>query len=253
MRCTAIIQARMRSTRLPGKVLLPLAGRPALERLIQRVHAARAVDSIIVATTVNPADDQLAAFCCDMGMRVVRGSEDDVLSRFHIAALADGAEIIVRVTADDPMKDPVIIDRTVELLFETGAHVATTSFPPTFPEGLDVEVFTWQALDTAQNASRDSYEREHVTQYFYRHQDLFNIAVLSHSPDLSGVRLTVDTPEDYALAQTIYDALYQAGHLFLMEDVLQFLRSRPEIRKLNRNTPRSDMYRKRNDAENING
>lgn len=238
----AIVQARMGSTRLPGKVLRPLAGQPMLARICERVAAARTVDRVVLATTTTPQDDALADWAAGAGITCVRGSETDVLGRYAQAARAVDAAVIVRITADDPFKDPEVLDRVVDLFRATGADFACNNDPPSFPEGLDIEVLSRAALEAADREATDAYDREHVTPFHYRHADRFRRANLAHDPDLSGWRWTVDTPADFALAEAVCQALDRPGRVFGMTEILAFLRAHPDIAALNRTAARSGLY-----------
>ncbi len=240
---TAIIQARVGSTRFPRKVFAPLVGRPLIWHVVDRVRACRSVQHVVLATTVNPADDILAQWAVEHRVNLYRGSENDVLGRFHGAAAACDAQIIARITADDPFKDPTIIDRVADLLQGKGLDFACNNNPPSYPEGLDTEIFTRSSLDRAHMESTEPFEREHVTQYFYRHPGLFSQANLANAADLSFLRWTIDTPTDYAMAERVYKELYQKDRVFLMEDILALLRKKPEIAAINANVVRSAMYK----------
>ena len=243
MRIAAIIQARMSSTRLPGKTLMPLAGRPLISHVVDRISACRTIDRVVLATTVSCADDPLAAWADAQGVFCFRGSEGDVLGRYRDAARASGAEIIARVTADDPFKDPEATDEVVCRLVDNGLDFAYNNHPPSFPEGLDAEVFTLSALERAARESSDPWEREHVTQYFYRHPQLFRQENVSREVNLSHLRWTLDTEADYRMATAVYDRLYGTGRIFLMDEILRLLRKHPEIASMNANEVRSAMYR----------
>lgn len=238
----AIIQARLGSTRFPRKIFAELAGYPLIHHVVERVTASKRVDQIVLATTVNPLDNDLAEWARSNGVTTFRGSEADVLNRFAGAALEVGADIVVRVTADDPFKDPTIIDDAIDLLVREGLAFAYNNSPPSYPEGLDTEVFTSTALQKAEAESRDPFEREHVTQYFYRHPEIFPQANLRFAEDLSYLRWTIDTPADYEMAKTVYSALYRRERVFLFRDVLGLLREKPEIELMNSQVPRSTMY-----------
>jgi spore coat polysaccharide biosynthesis protein SpsF len=239
---TAIIQARMSSTRLPGKVLLDLAGQPMLARVVERTRQARTIDRVIVATTVEPEDEPLVELCHRRGWTVSRGSRDDVLDRYYQAALSDGADPIVRITSDCPLIDPGLIDRVVEQLRGTGssesASVAVdyaSNINPrrTYPRGLDVEAFPFAALSTAWREDGEPTGREHVTPFLYRHPERFRIALVeSERPEAASHRWSVDTPEDYELLRRIY------GHFrdddFTWDGVLALLAAHPQWVDLNR-------------------
>lgn len=238
----AIIQARMSSTRLPGKTLMNLAGRPLLSHIVDRVAASEAVDQVVLATSDAPADDVLAEWAAKVGIFCYRGSEMDVLGRYYGAARACGAKIIARVTADDPFKDPAILDRVVRHLQERKLDFAYNNKPPSFPEGLDTEVFTYEALEEAVNLAQDPFEREHVTQYFYRHPERFNQENIACDYQLSHLRWTIDTAADFRMAQVVYERLYMEGKIFLMEDILSLIEACPEIAAINMHEQRSSMY-----------
>lgn len=239
----AVIQARMSSRRLPGKSLAKLCGKPLIEHVVERVSACDSIEKVIVATTHNKADDQLIRWAASYGVATYRGSEDDVLSRFLGAAQESGASVIARVTADDPFKDPEVTDRVVGLLIEKELDFACNNFPPSFPEGLDAEVFTIDALRRANENSRSAFEREHVTQHFYKNPKLFKQENVSHEKDLSKLRWTIDTKRDYEMARRVYDELYRESRIFKMREILDLLDRRPEIRLLNDGEERSSMYR----------
>ena len=208
----AVVQARTKSTRLPRKVLMDLCGRTLLERVVDRVSKSKTVDEVIVATSDLPCDDDIVKVCINRGYRWVRGSEQDVLGRFHTAMHYTDANIVVRVTADDPFKDPQLIDMCVNV-FKEVAKVNTDLMhyvgfgplkPTTFPVGLDVEVFGYPLLCRAYMYDDTAYGREHVTPYMYDPKNEFLLVNVLNRVDLSLVRLTVDTEEDFRMAQLIY-------------------------------------------------
>jgi spore coat polysaccharide biosynthesis protein SpsF len=230
---TAIIQARMSSTRLPGKVLLDLAGQPMLARVVERARLARSIDRVVVATTVEPEDEPIVALCNSRGWSVSRGSRDDVLDRYYQAALADGADPIVRITSDCPLIDPEIIDSVVKRLDGTVDYASNINPQRTFPRGLDVEAFTFAALSTAWREDRKPTGREHVTPFLYRHPERFRIALVeSDKPEAASHRWSVDTPEDYQLLRRIYEHFRDDD--FTWEDVLDLLAEHPQWVDLNR-------------------
>jgi spore coat polysaccharide biosynthesis protein SpsF len=230
---TAIIQARMSSTRLPGKVLLDLAGEPMLARVVARTKRAKTIDRTIVATTVEPEDEPIVALCRARGWAVSRGSRDDVLDRYYQAAVADGADPIVRITSDCPLIDPEVIDRVVEHL-TTGVDYASNINPRrTFPRGLDVEAFTFASLAAAWQDASDTSSREHVTPFLYRHPERFRIALVeSERPEAADHRWSVDTPEDYELMRRIL--AHFGDQEFGWLDVLKLLDGHPDWIELNR-------------------
>ena len=230
---TAIIQARMSSTRLPGKVLLDLAGEPMLARVVARTKRAKTIDRTIVATTGEPEDEPIVALCRARGWAVSRGSRDDVLDRYYQAAVADGADPIVRITSDCPLIDPEVIDRVVEHL-TTGVDYASNINPRrTFPRGLDVEAFTFASLAAAWQDASDTSSREHVTPFLYRHPERFRIALVeSERPEAADHRWSVDTPEDYELMRRILAHFGERDFGWL--DVLELLDRHPDWIELNR-------------------
>lgn len=239
---TAIVQARTGSTRLPNKIFVDLCGKPLIWHIINRLKYSKLIDKIVVATTTNPNDEKLVKWCNDNNIPAFRGSEDDVLSRFFFCAKEHKSSIIVRITADDPFKDPKIIDQVIDVLINEALDFAYNNNPPSFPEGLDTEVFTYDALKIAYDNAKDIYEREHVTQYMYRHPEIFKQKNISYKENISYLRWTLDTSEDYILINNIYSALYQDNELFYMNDILNYLNNHPELSKINSKVQRSAMY-----------
>ena len=243
----AIIQARMGSSRLPGKVLLDLAGRPVLWHAVSRVRKARLVDQVLVATTDQPSDELVRRFCAEQSVQYFGGSEQDVLDRFVQAARFAGAtesDAIVRITADCPLIDPAVIDQVVAAYQHTGADYVSNVQPPTFPDGLDVEVFRFSALLTAWREAKLVSEREHVTPYLRNHPERFSTHNVTYSTDLSALRWTLDEPADYALLQRIVAELDRSQSDFHLADVLQVLAAHPEWQELNRDFQRNEGYAK---------
>lgn len=215
----AILQARMTSTRLPGKVMKPILGMPMIGRHIERLNRCESLDRIVVATSRDPSDDGLAAYCESLGVRIFRGPLDDVLSRFAGAAIANGAGHVVRLTADCPLADPGVIDACVWRHVETGADYTSNTIERSYPDGLDVEVMTVAALKTMQAEAKDPYEREHVTPFLYRHPERFRIAQLVQSAQRSDRRWTVDTPEDFEFVSRVFYMLYPTNPRFGQADI----------------------------------
>jgi spore coat polysaccharide biosynthesis protein SpsF len=238
MRTVAIIQARMGSSRLPGKVLLDLAGEPMLARVVQRVRRAQTLHGLVIATTTEPADDVLAALCAARGWPCSRGSRDDVLDRYYRAAQEHGAGVVVRITADCPLIDPGVIDRVVGEFLRRWSHVqyAANDEPRrSYPRGLDTEVFDFASLARAWREDRNPAWREHVTPYLYRRPDLFAAHNVVHEVDYSWHRWTVDTPEDLEFVRRIYDHF---GHdRFSWLEVIALLGRHPEWQEINRDVP----------------
>lgn len=226
---TAILQARMSSSRLPGKVLRPLLGQPMILRQVERLRRCRELDRIVVATSRDPSDDILAETLVQAGLETVRGPLDDVLGRFVLAA--DQLELqgdIVRLTADCPLADPGVIDACIALRREGGFDYASNGQVRTYPRGLDVEVFTAGALRRAGAEATSPYDREHVTPWIYGPGTPFRLGSLVRSPDLSAFRWTVDLPADFDFVERVYAALYPANPAFTSDDVLALSFSRRE-------------------------
>ena len=231
MKTVAIIQARLGSTRLPGKVLLDLAGEPMLARVVNRVRRARRVDEVVIATTTEKRDDELASLCAKRGWPCSRGSEQDVLDRYYQAALAHKADRVVRITSDCPLIDPQVIDSVIEGIDLQQSEYSSNTIRRTYPRGLDVEAFTFATLEIAGREDKNPAWREHVTQFIVRHPERFGITQLSYDDDHSHRRWTVDTPEDFALVEKIYNHF---GHdEFTWEDVLKVLAQNPNWELIN--------------------
>lgn len=235
MRIEAFIQARMGSTRLPGKVLKTVMGRPLLDYLIERLRQCREIDEIVILTSKLAADDVIEQYCDEKKVLCFRGSEEDVLERYHQAAMLRRPDGIVRITADCPLIDPEIVDQVVKT-FKEGYpsidYVANT-LERTFPRGLDVEVFTSQALEQADRNGKKPEEREHVTLYLYRHPELFHLKNISCTPSCASHRWTVDTPEDFALIKLILEDLYPKNSRFRLQDILELISKHPDWSLLN--------------------
>jgi len=232
----AIIQARLGSTRLPGKVMKEIVGKPVLWHVIHRVKASKLIDSILVATTVNDEDNKIMEFVDTLGIENFAGSEEDVLDRFYQAAKKSKADVIVRITADDPLKDPVIIDKIVKTFLENKNNVdyVSNTIKPTYPEGIDVEVFSFSALKKAWIEATSKFDREHVTSYIWRNPKKFKLMnIVNERGDLSHMRWTLDTQQDFDFIQEVFIKLYQKERIFMMDDVLDLLKKHPQISKLN--------------------
>lgn len=227
MKTVIIVQARMTSTRLPGKVLLPLAREPMLARLVQRLRRVKGADTMVIATTTNAADDPIVALCEVLGVACHRGSEHDVLSRYAEAARQHVADVVVRITSDCPLIDPNLVDRMITTYRHGDCDYLSNMLPPTWPYGMAVEVFSAAALYEAnQEASQDS-EREHVSPFIYWHPERFRLRNVESLQNLSHHRWTVDTPEDYQLVHQLFEALYPTLPDFSLNDVLAVLEVHP--------------------------
>lgn len=239
---TVFIQARMGSTRLPGKVLMSLAGRPVLEHVIRRVRVS-GVGEPVVVTTLSAKDLPIVAYCAEHGVRVFCGSENDVLDRFWQAAKLIDTVHIVRITADCPILDPEVVRRVVGTHLESGADYTSNVQVETFPDGLDVEVFRKTSLERAWNEAQLPSEREHVTPYIRKNPELFAQKDVRNSEDLSGMRWTLDNSDDYEFLTTLFSELGGISG-FGMSDVLRILRNKPGIASINGGILRNEGYAK---------
>lgn len=230
----AILQARMTSTRLPGKVLRPILGRPMVGLHIERIRRAKRIDRLVLATSEDSSDDPIAQFCGSIGVDVYRGPLQDVLGRYHGAAEEFGpADHVVRLTADCPLADHEVIDACIGLHLAKGADYTSNGVERTYPDGLDVEVMRFAALDRAYREARTPQSREHVTPYLYQNPSLFQVAQLVQTPDLGQLRWTVDTSADLEMVTAVYQALYPQKPDFLQADILALLAARPDIAAIN--------------------
>ncbi|MBT3981948.1 MAG: glycosyltransferase family protein [Bacteriovoracaceae bacterium] len=242
IKTVVIVQARMGSTRLPGKVLNPLEGIPLLEHVCRRIQSSKLSDLLVIATSIDPNNDPIDKLCDSLGIECFRGSEEDVLGRFYCAAVNHKPEYVVRITADCPLVDPEIIDHAINLISNGGYDYVSNTEPPTYPDGYDVEVFKFEALKKAHHGAEHKYQREHVTSYITENQALFKCHSFAAPEDLSHMRLTVDTSEDFEVIKLIYSSLYSKNHLFSYEEVVQFLKKNPQILELNSHFERNEGY-----------
>ena len=231
----ATIEARMRSTRLPGKVMREACGRPLLALMVERVRRARTVDEVVVATTADAADDPIAALAGRLKVSVHRGPEQDVLRRVHDAAVSAGAGVIVELTGDCPLIDPALIDAAVEQFFAQPCDYVSNCRVPGLPLGMAVEVFSLELLQVADREGRRPEDREHVSWFFIRQPERFRLVDVPvrpqhHAPDL---RLTVDEEPDYRLVRMVFETLYPQKTDFDCADIVDLLRRRPELAAIN--------------------
>ena len=234
MKTVIIDQARMISTRLPGKVMKKVLGKPLLEYQIERLRQVRLADELVIATTTNDTDQPIVELCERLGVAYYRGSEEDVLSRYYEAAIQFGADIVVRVTSDCPLIDPGVVDEVIGLYIynrDKYDYVSNT-LERTYPRGLDTEVFSMAALKKAYKEVGEQPDREHVTLFMYRRPEQFRLANSSGAVDYSHHRWTVDTPEDFRLIQLILQELYPVNNRFTWLDVLNLLNEHPEVKSI---------------------
>jgi len=247
MKIISTIEARMTSSRLPGKVLKEILGKPALELLIERLKAVKEIEEIVVATTVNKTDDIIEALCRRLKVRCFRGSENDVLSRVLQAAQSVKADIIVEITGDCPLADPDLIRTCLKTFLEGDYdYLSNGSLKRTFPDGLDVQVFPVKVLQEVSTLTHDPSDREHVSHYIYTHPERYKLKNYEadkelHWPELA---ITLDTPEDLILITRIFEALYPKDRLFSAYDIVRFLRANPELTSVNKDEERLKNYLK---------
>ncbi len=234
-RVVSVVEARYRSSRLPGKVLMPILGQPMLARMIERISRARTLDAVVVACPNGPEDDAVEALAYEVGVLCFRGSEDDVLARVVGAAQANRADVIVEVTGDCPLHEPALIDKVVSDYLLGGADFVSNILPYTTPRGTDVRVFSAESLADIAERSSDPADREHVSLHYWEHPELYRIrnVVTDLPPEVKDLRLTVDTADDLAFARAVYDELYKENPAFTLIDVIELLERKPEIRALN--------------------
>ncbi len=236
----AIIQARMGSSRLPGKVLALIQGHPMLWHVVRRTLSAKTLDEVIVATTTQSGDVAIVALCRELGVGCFQGSEPDVLDRYYQAALRAKADAVVRITSDCPLIDPEIVDKVVKAFLSEKPDYASNSLVRTYPRGLDTEVMTFGALERAWSNARQKYERSHVTPYIYENPGKFDLLSVTGEQDQSAYRWTVDTPEDLEFVRAVYDRL--EGKRCLLGDVLRLMEREPELAEINRAVSQKELH-----------
>ena len=231
----------MGSTRLPGKVLIDIAGQTALCRVVRRLSRSELIDEIIVATTVSPLDDPIVAEAERLQVGVFRGSEDNVISRYLGAAVAFSADVVVRITSDCPLIDPELADQVLREFCRQKADFAFDDVPDRLPRGLDVEVFSLQALRKADSIADQPYQREHVTPLFYERPDLFKSVAIRAEKDLSHYRWTLDTPQDLTLIRAIYENFGNLNN-FSWHDIVELMEREPELARMNSAVVQKSMH-----------
>jgi len=230
---TAIIQARMTSTRFAGKVLADIEGKSMLWHVIRRLKFAKKIDDIILAIPTRKESDILEKFSKENNIKYFRGSESDVLSRYYETAKKFGADIIIRITSDCPLIDPKIVDLVIKRHLNSSADYTANILERSFPRGLDVEVFNFKTLERVYKEAKKKYQREHVTIYIHENSEKFCLVNVKNSRDFSNMRWTVDEKEDLEFVRGIYKKLYKKKEIFLMEDVINLLKRQPELIKIN--------------------
>ena len=244
---TAIIQARMNSNRLPGKVLMPLVGKPVLAHIIERLSRSRMLNNIVVATSTQASDDKIIKFCESQGVLYYRGSLDDVLDRYYKTAQTFASDIIVRITGDCPVIDPVVLDAVISGFL--AGNYDCYGLGGEFPDGLDCTVIRFHALEKAWQEAILKSEREHVVPYISKNPNIFNNGNLQLFNNLSHERWTLDEKRDYDFLNVVFDSLYKENEPFLTHEILEFLDQNPELRRVNQGIIRNEGYIKSIQAE----
>jgi len=248
MKVVAIVQARMSSSRLPGKVLLPLAGKPVLAHVIERLRTCNELHDVVLATSVESEDDSIEQWCKVNSVNCFRGSLEDVLDRYYQAATKYKAEAVVRITADCPMIDPTVVDEVVEGFLAGGFDAY--SLAGEFPDGLDCQVFAYSAIEQAWREAKLPSEREHVGPYIEKsHSELFKTGGLEKFSGLSHHRWTLDEPRDYEFLQAVFARLYKQGVLFRSSEILALMEREPDLMQINSGIIRNEGYLKSLQAE----
>lgn len=245
MNVCCIIQARMNSTRLPGKIMLPLpmeAGKPVLEHVISRVKESKRITNIVVATTINAEDDSVVDIAEKVNTEVYRGSEKNVLERFYFAVKEEQPDYIVRITSDCPCIDPNILDELIEFHLVNGYDYSSNAINRTFPHGLDAEIFSYEMLKTAFVNAKATFELEHVTPYFYlTNAANYKVGSFENEIDYSNVRITLDTNEDYLLLAAVFD-YFKEKKSFLFSDIIALFNKKPWLYKVNENVEQKQIF-----------
>ena len=242
MNVIAIIQARTGSTRLPNKIFLKLANASLLSHVVNRLRPSKEIDKIVIATTSSSKDNSVEEWCLNNSLDYFRGSENNVLDRYYHTAKKFNADIIIRVTGDDPFKDYRLIDQAVKIIKEENYDFVCNNNPVSFPEGLDVEVLTMNSLTQSFQNSNSKFEHEHVTQHIHLNKNKFNIFNIKNNINLSHYRWTLDTIEDYNFIKLIYNHLYVKDKLFLTEEIYELLEQKPFLLDINKNVMKSTLY-----------
>lgn len=236
----AVLQARVSSTRFPGKVLKPLLGRPMLERQIERILSCKRIDQLVVATSINPEDDVIEALCNRLGIYCFRGDLENVLDRFYQVAKQYNPNHIVRLTGDCPLTDPVLIDELVDVYLAQECDYASNCQEPTLPDGLDAEVFSFASLEEAWKEAMLPSHLEHVTPFICSNPERFKATYYRYHKNLSHLRWVVDEPEDLEFVRRIYEILYPVKPEFGTEDILALLERKPELAEINKRFKRNE-------------
>lgn len=249
MKVVGVVQTRMGSSRLPGKVLMPVMGIPVLEWCMERLLCCKLIQEVVIATTEHPRDEVICDFAKRKGYLYSRGSEEDVLGRYWKAATERGAEAVVRLTSDCPLIDPEITDRVVSRYLESpDSDLTSNVFTRTFPRGFDTEVLSMDCLDRIHKEVREPIYREHVTNYIHDFPEKFRIAEIRNTEDLSCLRLCVDTDDDLALIRKVFEELFPLNPHFGHREIYELFRRKPELQKINAQIQQAKIFKRKNRA-----
>lgn len=237
-----ISQARYASTRLPGKVLLTIRNKPLLWYLLKRLELVKTPNQIIIATSTSDSNKPLLDYLREQKINYYAGDENDVLDRFYRTAKHYSGEIIVRITADCPLIDSTLIDRGLDIFLNDNFDYLSNVHPPTFPDGYDIEIFTFKALETSWKNAKLNSEREHVTPFIYNNPKIFSIENFQNDKDISNIRLTVDTKKDFILISKIIENFHDRWTKFDLKDVIAFINQNPHLLKINAQYERNEGY-----------
>jgi len=238
-----IIQVRMGSTRLPGKVMKEILGKPMLWHIINRVEKAKYVDDIIVATTLNKEDDEIEDFTKEYRFNIYRGSENDLIDRYYKAARKYNVDIIVRIWGDCPFIDPEIIDKVLEKFIQKDYDYANNFNPATYPHGMNFEVYTFKSLERVWKKAKDTFYRQYPFEYIYSYEDSFKTFYDKNEADLSDINLTVDYIQDFQLVTKIFKKFFRLNNIFHLEDIIKFLEKNPGLLNINATLERNLEYK----------
>lgn len=240
MKIVATIEARMSSHRLPGKVLMPVCGKPLLHHMVERLTSVSLIDEVVLATTTNEADDVLSKFAKSHNLACYRGEENDVLARVIGAAEYAGGSIIAETTGDCPIIDPKIVEQTIRMYLNHDVDYVSNCDVRSYPDGMDVQVFSLEALRKSSSLTNVPLDREHVSLHMRRNPEIFSKVHLIAPPDLfwPDLGLTVDEIEDFRLIQIIIEALYKKNHLFDCREIIEFIKANPNYLEINQHISR---------------
>ena len=242
MKIVAIIQARMGSERLPDKVMRHIGNDPVIGHVIKRVRKINNLNDIVVATTNLFEDQRIVDYCRDIDVNCYRGSSNNVLERFYRAALFSSADTVIRITADCPLLDPKVSFETLDLFLRKKSDYVSNVHPPTYPDGMDTEVFTFGSLEIVYKSANKDYQKEHVTPYIYENPDVFKIYNHQSKKDLSGFRFVVDNEDDFTFMQKIYEVYGNSFYTVDHENLVECLIQHPDLKSIKLSGRRNEKY-----------